>query len=255
MKKKKHRLIIYCTAAVVLLLAIILIVEGINSFHEKTDLSEGKKIIKQAEAGDTKKIETKIQQLEEKDKAAEGSAEDSAETEQNYRELFANSVVMGDSITEGLEEYDILNASSVVAEIGVELVDLGDQVKKVKELNPQFIFLAYGMNDIAATNGDTQLFVKQYTELIDDVQKKLPDTKIFVNSIFPVQEQEIEENALYAHLSEYNDALQQLCDKRQIAYIDNTDLAAPDDYEEDGVHFKATFYPVWLKRMAEVASL
>ena len=26
-------------------------------------------------------------------------------------------------------------------------------------------------------------------------------------------------------------------------------------YEEDGIHFKADFYPIWLKRMAEVATL
>ena len=37
---------------------------------------------------------------------------------------------MGDSISEAFTEYDLLNASSVVAKIGVELDELDDQIKK-----------------------------------------------------------------------------------------------------------------------------
>ena len=48
---------------------------------------------------------------------------------------------MGDSITEGFSEYDVLNASSVVSKIGVHLNELDEQVQQVKELDPQVIFL------------------------------------------------------------------------------------------------------------------
>ena len=97
--------------------------------------------------------------------------------------------------------------------------------------------------------------MKQYDALLKELQKKLPDTKLFVNSIFPVLDQEIERQPVYEKLADYNEVLRELCDKRQIAYIDNTDLASGSDYEEDGVHFKAEFYPYWLNRMAEVAAL
>lgn len=55
---------------------------------------------------------------------------------------------MGDSITEGFTEYDILNTSSVVAKIGVHLDELDEQIKQVKKLSPGIIFLSLGMNDV-----------------------------------------------------------------------------------------------------------
>ena len=52
---------------------------------------------------------------------------------------------MGDSITEGFTEYDILNTSSVVAKIGVHLDELDEQIKQVKKLSPGIIFLSLGI--------------------------------------------------------------------------------------------------------------
>lgn len=47
----------------------------------------------------------------------------------------------------------------------------------------------------------------------------------------------------------------ELCDKKRIAFIDSSDLMSDEYYEQDGIHFKASFYPVWAEKMAEVAGL
>lgn len=257
MKRKKHKLLKYSCVAIGIIVAGILIAEGVSSLKNgRIDTSKGIKIIKQAEKGNVTAIENKIEKLEEKDQAEKKASEkESEDTDRNYKAIFANSVIMGDSISEAFTEYDILNASSVIAKIGVELDELDDQIAKVEKLNPQVIFLSYGMNDIIATRGDTKEFVKQYDAILEELNKKLPNTKLFVNSIFPVQQQEIDREPVYENLADYNEALRKLCDKRQIAYIDNTDLVSDSYYEEDGVHFKADFYPYWLNHMAEVASL
>ena len=211
--------------AVAVLAAVTLIAEGISYFSAETvDTKEGLAIIKAAEKENVKDIEKKINKLDTKDKLE--SQEASGEI--NYKSLFSSSVVMGDSISEAFTEYDLLNASSVVAKIGVELDELDDQIKTVADINPQVIFLSYGMNDVIATNGDTDLFIKEYKAVIDQLRKKLPDN---------------------------NAALQKMCDENQIAFLDNTSLVSDTYYEEDGIHFKADFYPIWLKRMAEVATL
>lgn len=255
MKRRTRKLIIYCCSAIGILLVAILIAEGVSSLtKDKIDTSKGLKYIKQSEKGDVNKIENKIQKLEEKDKVnAKGGADQ--KSDRNYKAVFANSVIMGDSISEAFTEYDILNASSVVAKIGVELTGLDEQVAKVKKLNPQIIFLAYGLNDIIATNGDTDKFEKQYDSLLTKLQKVLPDTKLYVNSIFPVQKKAVDKEPSLKKLADYNKVLRALCDKRQIAFIDNTALVSDRYYEEDGMHFKADFYPYWLNKMAEVASL
>ena len=183
MKRQKKKHVIIGAGAVAVLAAVTLIAEGISYFSAETvDTKEGLAIIKAAEKENVKDIEKKINKLDAKDKLE--SQEASGEI--NYKSLFSSSVVMGDSISEAFTEYDLLNASSVVAKIGVELDELDDQIKTVADINPQVIFLSYGMNDVIATNGDTDLFIKEYKAVIDQLRKKLPDTTLYVNSIFPV---------------------------------------------------------------------
>ena len=211
------------------------------------DTEEGIAYIKAAEAEDITVIEQKIAQLESQD----GGEEDT----RSAKEKFASSVVMGDSITEGLEEYDVLSASSVVSKIGVHLDELDDQVAQVKELNPQVIFLTFGMNDIIENGEDTERFRSDYEALVKQIQEEVPDAHIFVNSIFPVLDTAVENEPALERISEYNTVLSEMCTKLQIGFIDNTELVSDRYYEEDGIHFKAEFYPLWADRMAEVASL
>ena len=58
-----------------------------------------------------------------------------------------------------------------------------------------------------------------------------------------------------ANIADYNEKLEAMCEKKQIGYIDNSDIIEDEYYEEDGIHFKANFYPIWAEKMAEVATL
>ena len=111
------------------------------------------------------------------------------------------------------------------------------------------------MNDVIATAGDTDQFLEQYEAVVAQLREAVPNAHIYVNSIFPVQDSAIEKEPELAQISEYNTVLRQMCDDLQLGFIDNTDLVQDQYYEEDGVHFKAEFYPLWADRMAEVAAL
>ena len=224
--RKKKRLLVIGACALVLLLLVILVVHG---------------------SDDIATIEQKISQLEQQDGGDD--------TDRSCKEKFASSVVMGDSITEGFSEYDVLNASSVVSKIGVHLNELDEQVQQVKELDPQVIFLAYGMNDVISTAGDTDQFLEEYETLVDQLREEVPNAHIYVNSIFPVTDSAVKKEPELAQISEYNTALKGMCDEMQVGFIDNTELVEDQYYEEDGVHFRAEFYPIWAERMAEVAAL
>lgn len=233
--------------AAVLILLVILAVWGIRQLvTPKVDTEQGLSYIRAAESEDITTIEQKINQLE---------RQDGGEDSRSYKEKFASSIVMGDSIAEGFSEYDLLNASSVVSKIGVHLYELEEQVQQAADLNPQVIFLALGMNDVIATAGDTEQFLEQYEAVVAQLREAVPNAHIYVNSIFPVQDSAIEKEPELAQISEYNTVLRQMCDDLQLGFIDNTDLVQDQYYEEDGVHFKAEFYPLWADRMAEVAAL
>lgn len=233
--------------AAVLILLVILAAWGIRQLvTPKVDTEQGLSYIRAAESEDITTIEQKINQLE---------RQDGGEDSRSYKEKFASSIVMGDSIAEGFSEYDVLNASSVVSKIGVHLYELEEQVQQAADLNPQVIFLALGMNDVIATAGDTDQFLEQYEAVVAQLREAVPNAHIYVNSIFPVQDSAIEKEPELAQISEYNTVLRQMCDDLQLGFIDNTDLVQDQYYEEDGVHFKAEFYPLWADRMAEVAAL
>ena len=245
--KRKKRLLLIGACAAVLILLVILAVWGIRQLvTPKVDTEQGLSYIRAAESEDITTIEQKINQLE---------RQDGGEDSRSYKEKFASSIVMGDSIAEGFSEYDVLNASSVVSKIGVHLYELEEQVQQAADLNPQVIFLALGMNDVIATAGDTDQFLEQYEAVVAQLREAVPNAHIYVNSIFPVQDSAIEKEPELAQISEYNMVLRQMCDDLQLGFIDNTDLVQDQYYEEDGVHFKAEFYPLWADRMAEVAAL
>lgn len=245
--KRKKRLLLIGACAAVIILLVILAVWGIRQLvTPKVDTEQGLSYIRAAESEDITTIEQKINQLE---------RQDGGEDSRSYKEKFASSIVMGDSIAEGFSEYDLLNASSVVSKIGVHLYELEEQVQQAADLNPQVIFLALGMNDVIATAGDTEQFLEQYEAVVAQLREAVPNAHIYVNSIFPVQDSAIEKEPELAQISEYNTVLRQMCDDLQLGFIDNTDLVQDQYYEEDGVHFKAEFYPLWADRMAEVAAL
>lgn len=170
-KQKTKRKIVLAVCVLAAALVIVLIVQGVRGlFYKKADTSAGLEYIHGEEKGDIAAIEKKIELLEKKD-GEEGAGE------RSLKEKFTGAVIVGDSITEGFTEYDILNTSSVVAKIGVHLDELDEQIKQVKKLSPGIIFLSLGMNDVEHTNGDADEFVKQYGAVVDELNKALLELK------------------------------------------------------------------------------
>ena len=105
-----------------------------GTFYKKADTSAGLEYIHGEEKGDIAAIEKKKSNCLKKKDGEEGTGE------RSLKEKFTGAVIVGDSITEGFTEYDILNTSSVVAKIGVHLDELDEQIKQVKKLSPGSYF-------------------------------------------------------------------------------------------------------------------
>ena len=248
--RKTKRNIILGGIIVLVVLAGVLLVRGVGKLMDRSvDTTAGLEYIRGKEKGNVDEIETKISQLEQQETG------DGEEDSRSIKEKFAASVVLGDSIPHGLAEFDILNATNVKAKIGAHLTQMDVQIEEAKSVSPLVVFISIGENDVTATNGDTELFIEQYTEVLDQISKELPEANIFVNSIFPVQQKAIDEEPKLADIPAYNEALSGLCESREIGFIDNTELVQDQYYEPDGQHFVADFYPLWAEHMAEVAAL
>ncbi len=177
-----------------------------------------------------------------------------AEADQ-FKGIFANSVVIGDSIAYGILTTDLMLPTSVVAEIGVNLVDLLDYLPQVQSLNPHNIFLYCGFNDIGMCMGDTDKYYSDFVTFVTQLQAVCPGVPIYVNHLVPVQNIDTLENSLYLEVDLYNSIIDQIASEYGLGIVENADLIREEYYYKDGYHMTYPYYPKWLRRMAETAGL
>ena len=87
--------------------------------------------------------------------------------------------------------------------------------------------------------------------MLQEIEKALPDTEIYINSILPVQSKVIEENSDYGNIPEFNERLARLCEEEGAVFIDNTNLVKDEYYTADGIHMSPDYYPGWVDHMAD----
>ena len=242
----------------VILVAVVLAAAGIillifRLADTKVDTGKGLERLAALEKTDVASVEQKIQELEAAERAADPQG-----FSQTANEKFANALVLGDSIAQGLYEYNVLDQTHVLAERGAGVVNgegkmAASQIAQAKSLVPQTLFLAYGMNDMKVT--DQESFLVAYRGILEDLKQSLSDTDIYVNCILPVRQQTAEAEPAYSNISQYNEGLKSLCEELKVTFIDNADLVKEEYYADDGIHMAPAYYTEWVNRMAEVAGL
>ena len=173
-----------------------------------------------------------------------------------------NIVMLGDSITDGydLDKYfgtDILIVNSGIS--GNKTHDISDNIRKrVYEYNPSKVFLLIGINDIIYENASSEDVLKQINNIINEIEIKLPNTKIYVESIYPVNSDwhdyycDAVKDSPEANLiiEETNELLNQYCEINDYEYIDVYSSLIDDEkkfdrlYTNDGLHPNERGYEV-----------
>lgn len=207
--------------------------------------------IKELENEDIASIRDKI------DNSSENNNEENDKLKnEDFNKIFEESVIMGDSRGEGLTEYEILSPASVVAYKGRTVVEAKNDIDTVVDLAPRNIFLTYGMNDLQMFSNSKD-FIDKYTELIKEVKLKLPNSKIYVTSIIPTNQEAMDKQPKFKHVYSFNEALKDMCKNLNIEFIDVNDSITLENnlYEPDGIHFKPNFYKGYLNILKEKANL
>ena len=201
-----------------------------------------------------KKVENKLKVLESADG---GSLNGKAKSKVFYLKKFKDSVILGDSITEGLHVYGFLPDDIVLCSIGASLAGSGSLFKKAAKLVPDNAFFTFGMNDLITYRGKTKPFIKEYSRLLDRFHKKSPDTLIYINSISVPSKDAQKNQPSLKHYKEYNKALEKLCEDKGFVFIDNTYILkrSPNFYAPDGIHVVPDYYPLWMNDMITEAEL
>lgn len=221
----------------------------VSANSDKT-VESGVKAVKRLESKNITEIQEEINDIKRKKEENESKDENK---KVDYSTLFENSVIMGDSRAEGLTEYEILSGSSVVAYKGRTTVEANDDVSTVVDLSPSNVIMTYGMNDLELYSNPKD-FIKSYEKLIKEVQSKLPSSKIYITSIFPVQPKAINKQPMFKNLDSFNIALENMCSELGVGYI-NVGTLDSKYYEPDGIHFAPSAYKLWLNSMVSQMNL
>lgn len=247
-----------------ILVGIVLMYAGIRGiFFSSKLLNDPKNIneaiirLKKDEEKELVKIKNKIEE-EEKKNETKSSIEDYKDV--SFFQFYKDTMFLGDSITEGLINYQFVNEYNVMADKGDNVKDAFNKIEKVKQVNPDNLVLFYGMNDVIEFDSLNELltpsnFKKIYIDLINKVKQDLPNTKIYIISPTNVTDEAINTNYRLKNknISMFRGIIQEVCNETGVMYIDiNSKIIDRSDlYEGDGIHFKYEFYSIWLETLKE----
>ena len=168
---------------------------------------------------------------------------------------FRGTVIIGDSLTKGCTNYGYLNESIVIAQAAIPLRESDHLFEKAIQSAPAAVFICLGANDIGYYCANVDDFIAEYEKRIQNLQKELPNTFIYVQGILPVADRITGSNQKY--LSLYDEEMKQMCDDLGVYFFTSGFILKqmPHLYDQDGIHPKKDFYPRWLTYMADIAGL
>ena len=222
----------------------------------EADLSKGNDIIKELSGYDVKQAQKNVYTAEQirNDRfgnylKVESILKDLEKGKTTYRKVFRNVYIVGDSLMDGLEAYNILNTNNLITQVSASLYHLSGNIKKIIRMNPPVLILHYGVNMISSEQRHLSNYINMYTDIIRQLKGALPDTRIIISGIFPV-DRDIAKAKRFGMIGEYNNNLRAMCEKLDVEYMDSSSVlkAHPECYGSDGIHLSKAFYEkYWLR--------
>ncbi|KEI11935.1 acetylhydrolase [Clostridium novyi B str. ATCC 27606] len=170
------------------------------------------------------------------------------------KEYFKDSLFLGDSITEAMSFFNVLDESNVKGIIGLTISKAKAVIDNIEGKKPKRIFILLGNNDIS---NNIEMNMSNYIKLLNKIKAKLPDAKIYIQGILPVTEKAMKKDKCLKkeNINKFNEALKNTCQKENVNFIDLTSIVENADksiYEPDGIHFKEPFYKLWLDYLKNI---
>ena len=180
-------------------------------------------------------------------------------------EYFDDALFIGDSISQGIELYQMMDNATVLADRGLNPQTIftkavvkdasGNEVTVVdalKDYQPQKVYVMLGANGLGWLNKDQ--FISDYSRLVDVIKQTYPNAKIYIQSVLPVTQKYEDEKPEMANskIDDYNAAILSMTKDKQVYYVNVAEAfkddtgALPDDASpKDGMHFGAEYYQKW----------
>jgi lysophospholipase L1-like esterase len=159
-------------------------------------------------------------------------------------------IFIGNSITRDCEWAEILNNSKIKnrAIIGEDSFGILKRIDHVAKFKPQKIFLMIGINDLSAKIKIDSI-VRNYKNIIRRIDSLSPGTKIYIQSVLPVNEDVKDVNN--EDVIKLNSKIKNITMEYNVTYIDifpyllDSSGKLSKEYTNDGLHLLGTGYIIW----------
>lgn len=176
---------------------------------------------------------------------------------------FADAVFIGDSLTSGLKDYNVMKTKGVFAtnamttrsalvskmSVNSQSLSVPDAVKAAQ---PAKVYVLLGANEIRGVTG-TGGFITNYGTLVDQLKQAVPQSKIYIQSIFPVTDAyEQEYGVTNDTIDTFNQAIETMCTAKGVTYVDagsalkGSDGKLSADDASAGYNIKKSAYAKWI---------
>ena len=250
MKKLLSNRVVLLLAAVVVILAVVLIVVRHSRTAKSPDVQAGVAYLESLEQQSAADVEAQIKQIN-KERLAKSRAEIIRKLQDGELDVWAqfqDYVLMGDSRAVGYEYWHFLPDDRVIASAGATIREITNNMDAVVAMNPSYVFLCYGLNDVSIGFWKTpESYVEEFTQILKEMESRIPGVKIIVSSILPAQDPAFARSKAWYNIPEYSAACEQMCEENGWFFANNDEIVEEhrDMYDIDGIHMQQAFYPYW----------
>ena len=170
-------------------------------------------------------------------------------------------VMLGNSLTEAGKDWGARLKKKNVRNrgiIGDEAMGVYDRLHQILPGHPAKLFLLIGINDVSHDLSADSV-VTLITRLIDRIQQESPQTKIYLQSLLPINESVCKYKTMIGKtdvVPAINQQLKDLTVSRQITFIDLFPLFTEKgtnvlrkELTNDGLHLTEEGYKIWSKKL------
>ena len=161
-------------------------------------------------------------------------------------------IMMGDSRAVGYWYFDFLPEERCLTGGGDTIRNIETHMDSILELQPKYIFLCYGINDVSIGFWDTpEEYVAEMMQIIDGLEQKIPGVTVVVGSILPARDPAFDLSTKWYDIPDFNIALSEACAENGVIFVNNDAISNEfaDWWQPDGIHIRPEFYPYWAKNL------
>ncbi len=123
------------------------------------------------------------------------------------------------------------------------------RIPRIAESKPEKLIVLIGINDLAFH--DSQWLLEKYTLLVKQLKDQMPTTKVFIQSILPVNNHVKDTGYSNERISLFNKELEKLVTQAKLYFVDLKPLFADqsgnlhENWTLDGLHLTGIAYEQW----------